>query len=357
MRNIIRILKGGEGSGNFGHEGRPGERGGSQAEGGAAEKKNKLTRKKILNDVRSLDERMRDKKYIEKLKNTHGLTLNAKGASDTAIFSAHETLATMPPGALKFMQKSGTEINILDENDHKPPTFKVGNQTFVEGGHASYPGYIGGTPEITVYSNRNLSFPVSGTSKIEYDKVSDVLAHEAGHFGINALLTIAAKESSELKSLRSQKDNLKDERRDFARVHGGDSPKVKELDDQITAIDKRAREIDLKGVQRKLKNFDIATKKEGCSTSYAESYRGTAKGNNPDKMIYGSQMDGSAQITRTANENFAEITSGLYSRRNVFYEHKSQFLKESYKKTYKQYKGLERVLRNTDKIIIGGFRA
>lgn len=39
IRKIVRVLKGGPGPGNFGHSGRPGERGGSSSEGGGGSSK------------------------------------------------------------------------------------------------------------------------------------------------------------------------------------------------------------------------------------------------------------------------------------------------------------------------------
>jgi hypothetical protein len=324
VRSIAEVLKGGSGSGNFGHSGRPGERGGSSAN---ADSPGFLVRETASH---ADTERANNKAYIRKLERNHGLKVEAsKNADPVDVLSVHETLSVMPNRFKGWMKEAGVSVRVVSNKDETPRSFRVGSQTFVEGGHANYV-----TKEIVIRT---------GDSGSNYSGVSRITSHEAGHFGVAALASVAAAENVQVQRLEKNIEGLHKD------IYRADEETQNELSRKINDLRKEQRLISTKGIGGAMKKFDEASKLEGGVTPYSDSYvRDKTKGWSRDTWEYKSTLDetvGHSGITRAGNENFAEIMGKLYLNVGSSRKLNLSMLKEGKPKTYKYFKKLHSVLR------------
>jgi hypothetical protein len=340
----ILLTKGGPGSGNFGHSGRPGERGGSSSDGGTAtaerpkgEKARKLPtvtyngkkfdQKAVENEMntRTRADRGYDPEYLKALAERHGLSVTYdKNVGKDAILATEEALAQQPDGTLQHMQDKGVKVSIRASDSPERRSITVDGKTFVAGGSADYK-----TGELLSYDQGS------------YEGNHLIVSHEAGHFGMELVAGTVAEGESIRKIAASAKRNMEGLPEDNANYQRWN---------EEYKTNTELYERDYAPLSKALDDFERATKTEGAVTPYSSSFANSTMMDRFYDDGEHSRGNGNFGVSRHANENFAETNQMIYSG-TVKRGYGEKQLRSSKPKTYSARRTLIRFLSKPQKRI------
>jgi len=324
LNKIIALLKGGEGSGNFDHSGRPGEVGGSAKEGSAAGEGEvkEFTRDLIARKINRIpvDRRALDKDYFNSVKKFSKLDVSFdENVADTTKLTIYEQFSMLPDRVRENLDNSGTWIRVISERDSADdiPTTMEGK--FYKYGEADFANNT-----ITIYEYKD------DTSDSGSDRIGKTTSHESGHMVVYGIAGEIAAMNIDYKSRNDLLDKVD--------TYSGskNSAVFKELKQKLSEADDKLKSYPADWGML-WHDFENASREEGGVTNYSNSYRG---GGEEFRWEWKNDAGkfGKVRMKLFPQENFSEFFSRLHGGLNMGGEKSSAYaLKRDKPESFKAF--------------------
>ena len=278
---------------------------------------------------------------IESARKAHGLGDMISMSSGISLgwkLGIHEGLVALPEGARNVLSERGYTMEIRAQGESQY-NFEVGGQRWTATGLHRFD-----ESKIEIWADRELDEPTFFPEAA--GRAREIVAHEVGHAVMEGLLGEAA-----------QGEELGQRSRDEARIFRQKEFALQREGKEVEATEFRIKSEEKDGeadrhfaLYEKIREFDEATRSEGGVSGYVDSYvKDREIGWRTDIVEYagaleskeyaGSNFRPRASITRAANEQFAEITSMLFSHPEGSEKAKRarEIIKKKFPKSLKAY--------------------